>query len=407
MERAIENRKAFLLSCRTEDEVFSKCLSFYWASAIANSVFKRIIGGGTMGTIVSAVVCMPLFFYFVIRSLFAIFRKRERCITLLVPALVFLLAFAVSYLRGIPLDPMPTLIMWGMLGLFQATVIISISDYNVLYEEFRRMIPIYLVLALPSALASKAADEYMMHFSFLLVLPICICFYAFFEEKRRVYCIPFMVFFVLVFLFGSRGPLGCILAFMLLHVLLKSRKISIKIVLLLFIAIGLLFYTQILTFVATFLDNHGLSSRTIWILINDPTHTSGRDVLYAQAQKMIDMKPLLGWGVAGERLTMEVYPHSIVYEFLVDFGKPLGYFLLVGILCLFVFGFFRYRQRAGFFYTAFIASNISLLWSGSYLSTPTFWISIYMALFAIASEMNERLKKTVNIRPDVGMQSQG
>lgn len=395
MERTLEKNKAFLLSFRTEDELFSKCLSFYWASAIANSVFKRIIGGGTFGTIVSAVVCMPVFFYFVLRALFAICRKKERCITLVIPILIFLLSFAVSYLRGIPLEPMPTLIMWGVLGLFQATVIISITDYEVLYDEFLRMIPVYLLLALPSAMASKAADEYMMHFSFLLVLPICICFYAFFEEKRRFYIVPLIAFSLLVFLFGSRGPIGCILAFVVLHVLLKSRKISIKILLLVFIAAGLLFYTEILTLIAGFMESHDISSRTIWILVNDPTHTSGRDVLYAQAQKLIDLKPLFGWGVAGERITMEVYPHSIIYEFLVDFGKPLGYFLLILISGLMVFGLNRYKRKSGFFFTAFLASNISLLWSGSYLSTPTFWISLYMSVIAIKQVLKTESVVTV------------
>ena len=398
MEVVLGQKKTPLLSCRTEDELFSKCLTFYWASSIANSVLKRIIGGGMFGTIISAIVCMPIFFYFAMRALFAICQKKERCIALVIPALVFLLAFAVSYLRGTPLDPMPTLIMWGMLGLFQATVVISISDYEVLYSEFRRMIPIYLLLALPSAIASSASDEYMMNFSFMLVLPICLSFYEFFEKKHLIYCIPFLGFCILVVLFGARGPLGCILAFVLLYVVFKSKKISVKIALILFITIGLLFYTQILTFVATFLDNHGISSRTIWILVNDPTHTSGREVLYIQAQKMIDMKPYLGWGVAGERVSMDVYPHSIVYEFLIDFGKPLGFFLLILILGILIIGFSGYRQKAGFFYTTFIARSISLLWSGSYLSSPSFWIAIYMAVVIIRQKLDERYILSIRLR---------
>ena len=395
MERTIENRKAFLLSCRTEDEVFSKCLSFYWASAIANSVFKRIIGGGTMGTIVSAVVCMPVFFYFALRALFILCRKRDRCIILVMPVLIFILAFAVSYLRGTPLDPMPTLIMWGMLGLFQATVIISISDYNVLYEEFRRMIPIYLVLALPSALASKAADEYMMHFSFLLVLPICISFYELFEEKHLSYFIPFLLFLVIVVLFGSRGPIGCILAFILLHVIFKSKKIAIKILVIAVSIALILFYQNLLDFAGYLLERFGISSRTLELIASDPFHDSGRGLLHSQAQKLIDLKPILGWGVGGERITMDVYPHNIVYEFLVDFGKPLGYFLLSGITLLLLIGLFKCRGRLAFFYTSFLAASISLLWSGSYLSTPSFWMIIFIAICLIDNSSKANSENSV------------
>lgn len=383
MERTLEKNKAFLLSFRTEDELFSKCLSFYWASAIANSVLKRIIGGGTFGTIVSAVVCMPVFFYFVLRALFAICRKKERCITLVIPILIFLLSFAVSYLRGIPLDPMPTLIMWGVLGLFQATVIISITDYEVLYDEFLRMIPVYLLLALPSAMASKAADEYMMHFSFLLVLPICICFYAFFEEKRRFYIVPLIAFSLLVFLFGSRGPIGCILAFVVLHVLLKSRKISIKILFISIAIAAVVFYKNLLSFVGFLMKRFDLTSRTLQLIVDNPLHDSGRGALFQEAKRLIGMKPLFGWGVAGERVTMEVYPHNIIYEFLVDFGKPLGYFLLFAVLLLLLAGLFKTKGKLAFFYSSFVAASISLLWSGSYLSTPSFWMAIFIAVFIL------------------------
>lgn len=371
-----------LFSHNTNDEILSKCLSYYWASSIANASFKRILGIGMTATLLSALISMPLFILFALKSV-PVLHKKRRLKHTIIPILLFMASFIISYLRGTPLEPMPNLLMWGFLSFFLGNVVVSINNYETTYKEFVKRIPLFLILSVPVIIASRMSEEYLMHFSFMLVLPMCLCFYLIFEEKKRIYIFPLMVFFALVFLYGSRGALGCLLIFIVIYIIFKSKKLRTKVTLILVTVFGIAFYTDILMFLYNFLESRGFSSRTIWLMVNDPTHDSGRSKLFEQAQKLIEMKPWIGWGVAGERQFMEVYPHNIVYEFQIDFGRPLGYALLAFVLILMVFGFTRCKGKKALFYTVFVASAISLLWSGSYLSSPNFWIVLYMAIHSI------------------------
>lgn len=371
--------KIDFLSYENDDEIFINCMTWYWTSSLANSVLKRLLGEGTFATIISAFITMPAFFAFIILSLLVL-NKYKKTVKFLIPENLFILLFLFSFLRGTPYKPMITLFVWLTLSLILATVMTSISNYEKLYEAFEKLIPLYTLLAMGAFFLRQEAGDYMMNFSFLLVLPICQCIHLIVEKRRYSYFAPLLVLLILILLKGSRGALGCIVAFILLHIIFKSKRKNTKVLLCVTGIFSYVFFTPLVNCVYAFLEHHNISSRTIWLLVNDIDHDSGRSVLYKQAQKLIAQKPILGWGIAGERMVMDVYPHNIVYEFLIDYGKPVGYLLLVILILRLIDGFKKSTGKYGVLYTIFFASSVALLWSGSYLSTPSFWICIYMAI---------------------------
>ena len=215
-------------------------------------------------------------------------------------------------------------------------------------------------------------------------------FYSFWEKRQFKNIISVLIFLAIIIGAGARGAIAVFAVFVASYILLKSRNTMARISFTFVGAICFFAYDIILSVAYKLLSGLGIESRTLWLLINDPLHSSGRDILASQARQVIDMKPLFGWGVAGERIIMDNYPHSIILEFLIDYGKPLGLFLLI-ILGLIVFiCFLRVKGIVAFFYTAFVAGVTGLFWSGSYLSDPGFWILLFFSI---------RIIKTHNFRP--------
>ena len=367
------------------DEIYSKCFLCYWIGAITNTSLKRIMGGGFYSSLVSILICFFLFFVFVLRSIYLL-GIQKKIYKFLVPFIILLLIYLFSFVMGTPFKPMLNLIMWGALGMLVGTIIVSISDYKVLYNELKRAMPIILLLSLLVVVANNVAKEYMMHYSFLLVLPVCFCFYVVFKEKKFIYLIPLSIFLLLILLYGSRGPLVCILAFILMFMLFKSGKRYTWIIMIIFGVALFLFYKFGLNYIDSILHSQGIYSRTIELLNNNPTYDSGRSILHEQAKAMIDKKPILGWGVAGERQYMDIYPHNIVLEFFLDYGVPLGVVLLIICTALLVIGFINSKNYFLFFFMVFLSISISLLWSGSYLSSISFWITIYLSVKTIKTK---------------------
>ena len=174
MNIKVGNKNLRLLSYNTDDKLYSNCIFFYWACSIANAVIKRALGGSMRATLVSAAICFPVFLAFAVKAVLVLYRQK-RIKTLLIPAFFFCCAFIISAFRGVPVSVMPIMIMWGILGIFLGSVLVSIEDYSVLYYEFHRGITLLIIISLIGLLVANRS-YYMMHFSYLLVLPCCVSF---------------------------------------------------------------------------------------------------------------------------------------------------------------------------------------------------------------------------------------
>lgn len=231
-------------------------------------------------------------------------------------------------------------------------------------------------------LGRASFGAYSMTFSYYMLLPSIVFIDEYLDRKRlRSFLFAFITF-LLILALGSRGPVFCIFVFLFLKLArryskMTCRKLAIVIISLIFGFILLIYSSEILWSInAIFLD-FGIKSRTIALFLKEgPIHLSGRDILFQSVWEAFMENPLLGIGLAGDRLILNgAYVHNFFVELLVHYGILFGGFIIL-VLGYFIIRAFviinnlNYRLFLIFFSIGFVP----LMVSSSYLTDLKFWI---------------------------------
>ena len=120
-----------------------------------------------------------------------------------------------------------------------------------------------------------------------------------------------------------------------------------------------------------------MSERSINKLLSGKFFVSeGRDVLKDTVMEGILKKPLLGYGIAGDRTLIGIYVHNIVLELLVSYGIPVG-ICLTGVIGFLIWrGYCRADTDQGKNLILLLACAvmIKLMMSGTYLQEELFFL---------------------------------
>ncbi len=224
-----------------------------------------------------------------------------------------------------------------------------------------------------------------MSFSYYMLPAVCFSFYYGISKGKIIDSIISFVGLIFIFVTGARGSFLCGVIFFAMSSL-KRYSISIGKFLVYSISIIALFLAVFYFLpsfsekVMSYMDGYGATSRTL-IKISEGTldESDTRNALYNIMSDAIRKHPL-GYGPMGDRYILyrhdnQGYAHSIIYEFLIDYGVFLGPVLLV-VLLLSVF--FRlkihFKQDMFYVYALFLAIGlIKLFFSESYLEELYFW----------------------------------
>ena len=151
-------------------------------------------------------------------------------------------------------------------------------------------------------------STYSMTMSNVLLLSILWQLNAYFDSKNKLALIAAIIGSVVIFIYGSRNPFLAIGFFVS------------------FVLIVLFFFKEILAFVGGMLDSFGLSSRTLYYLINADTEdiTTGRAEIHDKLWDIVLNDPFLGLGVAGDEVVIQELAHSMYLSIFVTYGMILG-----------------------------------------------------------------------------------
>jgi O-antigen ligase len=199
---------------------------------------------------------------------------------------------------------------------------------------------------------------------------------------------------ICVFVTGGRG--GFVLVFMASLMLLylkfkKSIKYAKVILVAITIVLSLILFSNILPQEVDALMQRGTGRIFSYITFEgiDFSETSGRDIYYAKAIKLIEERPMLGYGIFKYVDTSDDYPHNIFLEILLQGG--ILYLLLWIILLVILLLKFKRILKVDDINLLLIPIALypftELLFSGSYLMTPLFW-------FIIAYVFSFKIQKT-------------
>lgn len=249
---------------------------------------------------------------------------------------------------------------------------------------------------------------YSQEQAYILLPAVIISLNSLFDKITLVHLVNFFVGICLIFMMGTRGPLVCILLFILVRILLKTMQIKRK-----YIIIGSVmtvtyvvytYFAKLMKIALKISENLHLSTRSIIQILNGSFFTdSSRNVLKIFSIKLIQERPLLGWGMGNDRLKLANmfhyddaigwYPHNFFLEILVQFGVIIGFCFIVCIAYVIFVNVFSkqisYDEKNVFL--IFLAIGFfPLLFSGSYMTWTLFWAFLGIGVSGILYEKEHR-----------------
>lgn len=231
-------------------------------------------------------------------------------------------------------------------------------------------------------LGEVAKYSYDLNFGYNLVLPTCTFIYNGLHENKKFQLVMAIISLGMILIAGSRGPLLSIIIFALLYNIvnnIRSRN-KIRSIIICFSVLLIIFITyNELDTIKIYLDNAGISSRTISkILENDISDVNGRDILWEAAINHIKRNPL-GSGAMGARnilyrIHYVGHPHNLFLEIFIDYGLVIGSFIILKmILETTRILFLDENSDWSWIYLLFLAQACTLLTSYTYWHSNAIW----------------------------------
>lgn len=238
---------------------------------------------------------------------------------------------------------------------------------------------------------------------FTLVFLLC------FVKYRKVVDLTMVAIgIIMIILGGSRGPLVCILAFILLTVLIRilhsDNSLLYGTLFSLIVATSYALRDLFLAFLKTILELTNSSSRTIqMILEGDIADDNGRKEIWNAAIEMIKRKPW-GYGAMGTRHVIYYihdvgHCHELFLELLVDFGVLVGGIIITYIIfrvLTIIFGNIDGDWRG--IYLVFLCRALQLLISGTYWHVFSFWACMGIDVCIYYAYWTEKSSKAVHYK---------
>ncbi len=270
----------------------------------------------------------------------------------------------------------------------------SIQNWNILKLYMKKAsFIVFLFGAILGGLvfAGKVTiGTYSMSLSYYMLLPMLIYLDELFDQPSLKACLFSLVALLIILALGSRGAILCMAIFIFLKMVkslskLTYTKLLLNLTFFAAIIVTFIYLDSILQYINNLLLNFGINSRTIALFLMDSVHLSGRDSIYQKIIEAILNNPLLGIGVAGDRLIMGGgYTHNLILEVLANFGVIIGSSLLIVLLLLIVRNLLTKDNETYNMIIIWLSLGfVPLMVSGSYLMDMNFWILIGLMINSI------------------------
>jgi len=274
----------------------------------------------------------------------------------------------------------------------------SIDDTSILMNIYMRvsLIIFFIGILIGILVLAKVISlgTYSMPYSYYMLIPAISFLKKFLEKINLKNFISFFITLIIILVFGSRGAVVCIAVYFILFIFInfdKKRKIAILVSFSISAILLWIFKNIVNNLIVNLISFFGIKSRTLTIFLNNIFYTSGRENIYNSINELIAQNPLIGIGMAGDRLYLGSYSHNIFLEIISGFGIIMGtMILMLLIIMIFISLFTQNKEKANVNLIWFSIGFIPLLFSGSYLTYFSFWIYLGIALKSMISYKNNK-----------------
>lgn len=343
--------------------------------------------------------------YGIVRSIYFYGIKIDVFILLMVFTLLFMVTPIIfpentKYIIPIDADFSNSPILAFFVHSFLGYVFIRyLQDYDHLMKYLR--IFSYIVILLSVIIYFFLKDSFAVEYMSLSYNMLLQVFFLMFDKSRHFGIIKWLAVIAGTFVIavgGARGALVSLLIGIVIRIALgasasKLKKCIFIFVIIFGIGVAALFYVELISMLAKFLEEFNVSSRTIELLVSgEGVNSSGRDVLQL---KLLSNYSILGYGIFGDKVILDgTYAHNVFIEWLTDFGVIFGSVLSIGFIAFFVKAFRNSKDKLRNSIILFIPSGlIAIQFSGTYLAySPCFYILLGLCVNVI---INNRCKDPI------------
>lgn len=230
----------------------------------------------------------------------------------------------------------------------------------------------------------EGGGEYISAAYALLPSVIILFWYALETHKRYNIALSLYSVFIL-FAFGNRGSVLCVVLFVLLYFVYQNIK-KVKIWQMSFVLVGvgiiISYIDEILLFFQLALGRLGFSTRFFDMIeggVGEDASSQGRLYYYSKALKALDSENYMGLGMAGDRIPLNGgYSHNIIVESIVSYGYVFGplFLLLLFGLIFYSIRKVKNQDQTIFIFVLICIGFIPTFISGSYVDNTTFYFLI-------------------------------
>ncbi len=240
-------------------------------------------------------------------------------------------------------------------------------------------------------------SEQAMAHSYAMLTYTCLIYYYYIVKNNKIDLIFLIIGYSLILFMGSRGPFILLNLFLISGIILFSQKnyrnkfIRLVFIFIVSLIIYLLF-DQILELSLNLSNDLGLSSRVLEKMTDRTVfQDDGRNDIYESMITALKSRLWTGYGLAGDRYLIDSYSHNIFIELIISFGIIIGPILILILLITIVKSFYKQRLNPkGIILLVLLFSGgfFKLIWSGSYLTEPYFFLMIGLMLNMLKRKRN-------------------
>lgn len=250
-------------------------------------------------------------------------------------------------------------------------------------------------------LQNKRYDD--MAYAYGICLLVCTILFSFLQDRKPIDCVLAVIGIVSITLCGTRGPIIGVLCLLVLWAFLYQKEARLRVIAIIILTlVVILFYSGIVEGLAQSIsmkfESWGLPHFRIFDMLRRKklSDDSGRAKIYEAIRQGIKERPLLGYGIGGDRrLTGHAYAHNFFLEFFCQYGLFFGTVFAAVILRYFLMSVFDENRTFASLALIFLTGCVSRLFvSSSYILLPEYFFLLGMILNRVKTEKereNERI----------------
>ena len=231
--------------------------------------------------------------------------------------------------------------------------------------------------------SGRALENDDMEAAYRMLPSIMYLIYYASVKKQVIYIAIAGVLSTVILIFGTRGPIVCMLVYVALLTIyysFKSRNLKKLLILLIIFAIVLSvfifdsLFIEVTSVLSKAFEKIGFSTRIFTFIIEgDITASKGRESLAQRAIEAIIENPMWGYGITADRAMFGIYPHNMFLEILCQYGIVFGSLLIITMLVITVIALLKSRKNTRSFTFGLMLVSIvfvKLMISSTYTTEP-------------------------------------